>query len=309
MLLDQRPEELRVLDAAHALQGDHFGVVAGGELLVLVEDVGDALGHTRAEVAARLSEHDDEARRHVLAAVVAGALDHRRRAAVPHREALTGAARREETPAGRAVEHGVADDDVLVRREAGALRRLDDDLAARHALAHVVVRLAFEHQPEAAGAERSEALAGAPFEAQLADVAFERRRPVLRRDGAGDSCPHGAVFVPHRVVEGERLPAVDGVGERFDHLVVDGMVVGAVVARLHPLARLLARRVGVGEDPLQVELLDTGVVRLNWFEQLGAPDDLVEGADADARQHLARLHGDVVEVGHRHLRRAEELLP
>ena len=81
---------------------------------VLVEDEGDAAAHAGGEVAPGGAEHDDGAAGHVLAAVIADALDDRGRAAVAHGEALAGAAGEERAAAGRAVEDGVADDDLLV---------------------------------------------------------------------------------------------------------------------------------------------------------------------------------------------------
>ena len=56
---------------------------------------------------------DDDAAGHVFAAMVAAAFDHRDRARVAHREALAGDALEIGLAGDRAVEHGVADDDVL----------------------------------------------------------------------------------------------------------------------------------------------------------------------------------------------------
>ena len=87
-------------------------------------------------------EHDDVAARHVLAAVVADALDDRVRARVAHGEPLAGEPAEERLAPGRAVEDGVADDHVLLGGERRALGRPDRDRAAGEALAGVVVRVA-----------------------------------------------------------------------------------------------------------------------------------------------------------------------
>ena len=71
------------------------------------------------EVAAGRPEHDDAAAGHVLAAVVADALDDGVRARVAHREALAGEPAEERAAARRAVEDGVADDHVLLGDEGG----------------------------------------------------------------------------------------------------------------------------------------------------------------------------------------------
>ena len=86
-----------------------------------------------------------------------------------------------------------------------APRRQDRDLAAGHALADVVVRLAFEDQPHAADRERAEALAGAAGEpscdrARLAAPST----PCGERDLAGDPRADGAVLRARSV--GQRRP-------------------------------------------------------------------------------------------------------
>ena len=76
-----------------------------------------------AEVAPGRAEHDDAAAGHVLAAVVADALDDRSGAGVAHAEPLADDAAQEDLAAGRAVGDDVAGDDVLLgdeRRASGA---------------------------------------------------------------------------------------------------------------------------------------------------------------------------------------------
>ena len=85
----------------------------------LVQDEGLAAAHAGREVAPRGPEDDDAAAGHVLAAVVADAFDDGLGAAVAHGEALAGDAADERLAVRRAVEHDVADEDVLLRREAG----------------------------------------------------------------------------------------------------------------------------------------------------------------------------------------------
>ena len=125
-----------------------------------VVDVGDAARHAGGEVAAGVAEHDDHAAGHVFAAMVAGAFDHRDRAGVAHREALAGDALEIGLAGDRAVEHGVADDDVLGRLARCFRRLAHDDAAARQALADIVVGVAGQLQRDAARQEGAEALAG-----------------------------------------------------------------------------------------------------------------------------------------------------
>ena len=97
-----------------------------------------------AKLRPRDAEHDDHAVGHVLAAVIAHALDHRGCAGVAHREALAGDAVEEDLAAGCAVEDHVADQDALLGQEAGGLGRIDDDAPAGKPLAQVIVGVAFQ---------------------------------------------------------------------------------------------------------------------------------------------------------------------
>ena len=93
-----------------------------GEVAVFVEHIGDAARHAGREIAAGLAEHDHDAAGHVLAAMVAGALDHRDGAGIAHREPFARDAAEIALARDGAVQHGVADDDRLFRRDP-AMRR------------------------------------------------------------------------------------------------------------------------------------------------------------------------------------------
>ena len=107
-------------------------------------------------------QHDHPPAGHVLATVVADALDHRDGAGVAHREALADHAADERLAAGRPVQDHVPGDDLLLGDEAGRTRQRGphDQPAPRQALAEVVVGVAFQAQRDAAGHEGSEALPG-----------------------------------------------------------------------------------------------------------------------------------------------------
>ena len=88
---------------------------------LLVEHIGDAARHAGCEVAAGLADDDDDAAGHVFAAMVADAFDDGDRARIAHGEALAGDAAEVALALGRAVEHGVADDDRLLRDDLARL--------------------------------------------------------------------------------------------------------------------------------------------------------------------------------------------
>src|SRR2546423_3757243 len=88
----------------------------------------------------------NHAARHVLAAVGPGPLDHRDRAGVAHREPVSRAAGREQLAARGAVQHGVAQQDLLIgKTRVHALpERPDHELAARESLSDIIICLALE---------------------------------------------------------------------------------------------------------------------------------------------------------------------
>src|SRR5262245_11982465 len=133
-------------------------VVAIDEAAIEIEHIREATGEPGTEVESRASEHADDATGHVLAAVIAGSLDDRDRAGVAHREALAGLASGIELTARCAVQAGVAHDHGIARGERQAARRLENDLAGGHALADVVVGIAFEIEMQATRIPRPETL-------------------------------------------------------------------------------------------------------------------------------------------------------
>src|SRR6185436_12085285 len=110
------------------------------------------------EVAAGAPEHHHHAAGHVFAAMVARAFHHRDGAGIAHREALARDPAEIALAFDRAVQHGVADDDRLLRHDARVARRVDHDAPARKTLADIIVRLAFELEGDAAREPGAEAL-------------------------------------------------------------------------------------------------------------------------------------------------------
>src|SRR6476660_3790797 len=114
----------------HWFQVDHREIAALGEGLVLIEHVGDAAGHSRGKVPASLPYDDHDAAGHVLAAMVASALDHGHSTRIAHSKALAGDAAEVRLSRNRAVQHSIADDDRLLCWCGRLFRGADDDDAA-----------------------------------------------------------------------------------------------------------------------------------------------------------------------------------
>src|SRR6267154_1493125 len=150
-VLAQQAEDETLVGLLEPPDLDHVRVATGREGLRLVEHVGHAVRHAGGEVAPHRSEYDHHAARHVLAAVRAGSLDHRDRAGVAHREPVSRAAGREQLASGGAVQHGVAQQDLLIgdARVHALPERPDHQLPATESLSDIIIRLALELEPHA----------------------------------------------------------------------------------------------------------------------------------------------------------------
>src|SRR6185503_4654218 len=195
-------------------------------------------------------------------------------AGVPHGEPLARRSGAEELAAGRAVEHGVADE-ARVARVVG--RRRHHDPPAGHRLADVVVRLADEPELDARGEERTKALTRGPLEAR-SDTAGRRPGANRARNRAAEAGTDRAIAV--RDLEGrldepcaaDRRPPL-GVEERAQAVALVRHDVADVARGTGP---------GAGEEAPQVERVGGRVACPALPEEIGATDGLVECPEAEA---------------------------
>ena len=142
--------------------------------------------------------------------MVAHALHHREGAAVADREPLARDPAEIGFAAGGPVERDVADQDVLLGHEGGLARGEDDELAAREALADVVVGVALEGERHPAGQEGPEALPGRAGEVDADGVVAQPLRAVARGDLRAQDRPHRPVDVLNGEPDVDRLLPLEG---------------------------------------------------------------------------------------------------
>ncbi len=227
----------------HRLELDHRHVAAGFEGAVLVDHVGDAARHAGGEIAPGHAQHHHDAAGHVFAAMVAGAFDHGDGAGIAHGETLARDAAEIAFALGRAVQHGVADDDRFLRHDAGIGRRPDDDAPARQALADIVVGVAVEFEGDAAREPGAEALPGGAGEAHVDGAVGQAGMAVALGHLAGQHAADGAVDIADDGLQPHRRAAIER-GLRFgDQLAVEN-VVDLVILRLALVDRWCLRAAG-----------------------------------------------------------------
>ncbi len=189
-----------------ALQLDHLGV---DHRRVEAEHEGDAARHARRHVAAGLAEHHDPAAGHVLAGVVADALDDGQRAGVAGAEPLADPAAQEDLAGGGAEQQGVACDHVVLGQEQHVVGRPDDDAATRKALADIVVGVADQLEGDTGRQERADRLARRAGERDVDGVVGQALRAVAAGDLGAEQGADGAVDVAHRQLEPHRMRVLE----------------------------------------------------------------------------------------------------
>ena len=244
---------------------------------VLVEHVGDAAAHAGGEVAPGAAEHDDAAAGHVLAAVVADALDDRVRARVAHGEALAREAAEERAARGGAVEDGVADDHVLLGGEGRALGRAHGEHAAGEALADVVVRVAAERQLDPGREPGAERLAGRAAQREADRPRRQALGAARLRDALREQAADGAVDVADR--DARPRPACRPRSRRVASSISSQSSASASGESCACMRRSGAPSgdVGLREQAGEVDAARLPVVdRLVGLEQVDAADQVVE---------------------------------
>src|SRR5690606_34440848 len=117
---------------------------------------------------------------------------------------------REQLAAGRTVQAGIADDGRILRAEAAALGRGDYQLAAGHALADVVVGIAFQEQVKATSVPHAKALACRALEAEGDRCILHALVAMQTRNFAGNTRTDGAAAVADINLEHANVFAFDG---------------------------------------------------------------------------------------------------
>src|SRR5216683_8250594 len=138
----------------------------------VVENIGQASGHARAEIDSRMAEHNHDAAGHVFTAMIANAFHHGQRSAVADGKPFAGRARDVEFTRGCAVKNGIAGENVSAdcRLPAGA----DADRAAAQSLADIVVGGPRQMELKTADQKRAKTLPGRSFETELQRLRAKR---------------------------------------------------------------------------------------------------------------------------------------
>src|SRR5690606_10279551 len=137
------------------------------------------------KVATGCTDDDDPPAGHVLAAMIAHALDHGVDTGITDAETLTHDAAQIDLTGDGAIADDVAGNDVLLRLEArldGLPRRVRHDPRAAQALAEVVIGVSFQFQGQSLGCEAAEALPGRAVELEVDGVIRQAIKAIALAD-------------------------------------------------------------------------------------------------------------------------------
>ena len=279
----------------HLVQRHHGGVAASGKLSVFVIHISDTAAHAGGKVAPGFSQHGHGAAGHVLATMVASALNHCGGTRQAHRKALAGHAAKECLPAGGAIHHCVAHDGVAHRLAPKIDAGAHHHAAARQALAGVVVGVANQVERDAAGQKGGKGLAASAFELDADGVVRQSQRVHLG-ECARQHGTDRAVDIARHFHELHPLATVDGRAAFGDQALVERLL-QAVVLALDLVPGHLGADRRHGKQTAKIQAAGFPVVyALAHVEQIGPTNQVVELADAELRHDLARLLGNKKEI-------------
>ena len=305
MALEQCGHQLVVVDT-ELLERHRRPVAARGERLVLVEHVGDATAHAGREVPPGRPQNHDGASGHVLAGVVADALDDGHRTGVADAEAFTGHSADERLTRGCAVERDVADDDVVLGASRRSARWQNDETSAGESLAHVVVRLTAERQRDAARKPGAERLTRGTVELDVDGAVGKAASTVASRDLAAEHRSDTAMDVAHRQPHAYRIAAAKRITTARDQLVVEHI---AKVCALLPAVPAVVRRLHLRHHEQRCEVEPACLPVMNGgirLDEIDAADHVLEAPEAEPRHPAAHVLGEEAHEGNDVLRPAGE---
>ncbi len=199
MPLDQALHQGDILRIRDRLQVDSRTVAARrSKQTAFIPYVGDAACHACGKVPTRAAEYDDGSLCHILAAVIPDPLDNGRGSGVSDRKSLARNAAEIGLASGRAVKHGIPDNDVFFRSEVRILRRINNDLSSGESFARVIVRVSFKRQRDSGREKGAKALTGGSGESEAHPIFRQPFGPVAPRHFAAQHGADRAMYVPDR---------------------------------------------------------------------------------------------------------------
>src|SRR5262245_42998184 len=230
--------------------------------------------------------------------MIADALDDRERARIANGEALARDAAEIAFSRNGAVEHGVADDNGILRDDPRALRRTDDDSSARQSLTDIVVGIAREIEGNAVSEECAEALTRHAAQIDSDRIVGKASMTIALGNLSRQHGAHSSIDVADLVFDDDRRTLIKSRPGKLD----EGTIKNALDVMLLRVCAALgraARVFGFVEQFREIEAAGLPVLlSLGLVNELGCADDLIERAGAERGKdfsHFLRHEEEVVD--------------
>ncbi len=286
---------------------DAVGIGTFREQAFFVIDEGHATGHAGTEILANSPQNDGHAAGHVFTAIGAAAFDDGQSPGIADSKTLARLAGGKQLSGGGTIEHGIADDGVLIAVELAGRHLAHHHGTAGEALADIVIGIAehFELQPlDGEGAQRLAGRAAQPHRQMVGLQAGHAKTP-------GDLCREPGADRPEGIADIVlQLHLFAGIEERagiLDHLRIQ-CIRNLVATFQRAIARLIAG-ISLGQQRIEIEIVEIRCAAADLFQQFGATDDLVQGLEAERGQDFAHFLGNEAEEIDDLFRRAGEFRP
>ena len=287
---------------------DQLVVIVIHKAVVPVQHVGKTTGHAGTEVESGATQHHHHATSHILATVIAHPFHHCASTRVTHRKPLASQTRGQQVTTSSTVQTGVTDDGGLMAGKDTAVRRIDDQLATGHPLAHIVIGVPFQIHMQTTGIPHPEALPRGSLQMQCYGGLLHAEVTVPPGNLAGEARADGAMDVSQLIVKTASIPVVDGRQCITNHLLGQLTLVERPVARLNTESWLVLIHTAVTQNRRQIELLLFAGVTGQHLEQIGTANYLIQTAITHLCQQFAHLFSNETDVVHHHLHPADIVL-
>ena len=180
--------------------------------------------------------------------------------------------------------------------------------AAGHALADIIVGVAFEIHVQAARIPDAETLSNGAGEFQNNGLVFHAGVAVADGDFTGQTRADRAMNILHLITE-FRARFVFNRRQRIgDHLFGQLAFVKGFVMRFGAELGFVIRYAAVTEQRTEIQVPLFIRVAFQQFQQIGAADQIGQLAAAELRQQFAHFTGNETEIVHHHVHLPDEMI-
>ncbi len=227
---------------------------------------------------------------------------------IAHCKAFSGAPCGKQAPTCGAIQAGVADNGRVLAGITGPCRGGNDNGAAVHGLAHIIIGIPMQLQGYTLHAEGTKRLTGRARQFHMNAVFWQAAIPVTARNFSGQAGTNGAIDVADRIVQTGGNFVFQCRTGILDHLFSQFTLIKGRIAVLGVEVDISITQLCIGEQWQQIQTFLLFSLGSTDFQQLAGANQFIKAADAQLRHDLTGFFGHKAEIIDGHFRQTGEML-